>query len=156
MPPETLGQRLLAARRRAVLSQRELAQRAGLNARVIVDLERDRRAHPFPSTLRALAAALGMPVQELAGVPEAIPPPALAPAPVAPPDDVTTGTRLRRQRLAAGLSQAALARAAGVTSTTVCRLERGRHRPSMVTLEKLARALGRSVAELLSGGSTEP
>ena len=48
--------------------------------------------------------------------------------------------RLRWWRVCAGLSQAALARRAGVASTTVWRIERGRSSGPLVR-ERLARAL---------------
>ena len=73
-------------------------------------------------------------------------------------DDVSArlAVRLRALRLAAGLTQAALAQRARVTSETVARLERVvRNRasanvnPSLDTLARLAAALAVDVAELL-------
>jgi transcriptional regulator with XRE-family HTH domain len=50
--------------------------------------------------------------------------------------------RLRKERLAAGLTQAALAAAAGITQGTVARLESAKsRRPSFVVLHALAAAL---------------
>lgn len=57
--------------------------------------------------------------------------------------------RLRRLRLARGLSQRALGRAAGLAETTVGHLEAGRRvRPDVETLEKLAGALDVEPREL--------
>jgi transcriptional regulator with XRE-family HTH domain len=47
-------------RRRAGLSQQELAERAGLSRRGISDLERGARRKPYLATVRRLAEALGL------------------------------------------------------------------------------------------------
>lgn len=60
MEGETFRGLLRAARTRAALSQRELAERAGLSERAISDLERGARRKPYPSTVRNLAEALGL------------------------------------------------------------------------------------------------
>src|SRR5919204_1161313 len=52
------------------------------------------------------------------------------------------GALLRRHRLAAGLTQEALAERAGLGTRTVQNLEEGRHRPHRETAERLAAALG--------------
>lgn len=56
--------------------------------------------------------------------------------------------RLRRERLARGLSQADLARIAGVSQPTVSFLERGLSRPRPRSRVAIARALGIDHAEL--------
>lgn len=57
---DTLAIRLRRARERAGLSQEELAARAGLSINTVGGLERGEHQHPYPSTLRALAGALGL------------------------------------------------------------------------------------------------
>ena len=57
--------RLRALRRRAGLTQRELAARAGLTHSTVAYLETGKHA-ALPSTVRKLAAALGVPPDELA------------------------------------------------------------------------------------------
>jgi transcriptional regulator with XRE-family HTH domain len=52
---------------------------------------------------------------------------------------------LRERR---GLSQGQLAAAAGITQSTLSRMERGQAQPDAFTLKKLAEALGVSVADL--------
>lgn len=52
-----------------------------------------------------------------------------------------------RERETLGLTQAQLARLAGVRPETVCRLETGRHSPTVRTVEKIDRALRRAAAE---------
>ncbi len=54
--------------------------------------------------------------------------------------------RLRREKK---WSQATLAKAAGVSREYLARLELGHHDPSLTTLQRLARALGVKVTELL-------
>ena len=57
--------------------------------------------------------------------------------------------RLKALRKEKGLTQAALAKRAGVTLSYIGRLEIGRHDPQLSTLQKLAKALGVSLPELV-------
>ena len=61
----------------------------------------------------------------------------------------TLGRRVRRLRNSAGLSQDALAGAAGIGPVTVVRLEKGEQTPRYKTLGAIAKALGVGVSELL-------
>ena len=61
----------------------------------------------------------------------------------------TLGQRIRRLRNAAGLSQDALAREAGIGRVTLVRLEKGEQTPRYKTLGAIARALGVDVLDLL-------
>ena len=61
----------------------------------------------------------------------------------------TLGRRIRRLRNSAGLSQVALAGAAGIGRVTLVRLEKGEHTPRYKTLSAVARVLGVGVEELL-------
>ena len=54
-----IGEKLKKIRLRRAMSQRKLADAAGVSQRAIVDLEADRR-EPHPSTLGKLARALGV------------------------------------------------------------------------------------------------
>jgi DNA-binding XRE family transcriptional regulator len=49
--------------------------------------------------------------------------------------------KIIRDRVAAGLSQRELATRAGVRVETLCRIEKGKHTPSVPTVEKIDRAL---------------
>src|SRR5205814_1868116 len=49
--------------------------------------------------------------------------------------------KIIRDRVAAGLSQRELARLAGVRVETLCRIETGKHIPSVPTIDKLDRAI---------------
>ena len=61
----------------------------------------------------------------------------------------TLGQRVRRLRNSAGLSQDALAGAAGIGRVTLVRLEKGEQTPRYKTLSTVARVLGVDVSELL-------
>lgn len=57
-PPLDFAHTVRSLRLRAGLSQEELAERSGISARAVSDLERGLRKHPRPETLRMLAGAL--------------------------------------------------------------------------------------------------
>jgi DNA-binding XRE family transcriptional regulator len=57
-------------------------------------------------------------------------------------DGARLGARLRELRLAAGLTQAELARRTGIHRPNIARVEAGRHTPSLETLARLASAIG--------------
>jgi predicted ATPase/DNA-binding XRE family transcriptional regulator len=67
------GARLRRLRTAAGLTQEELAQRAGLTARGISDLERGARNRPYPHTVRSLADALELPENERSSLLAAVP-----------------------------------------------------------------------------------
>ncbi|HEY8596902.1 MAG TPA: tetratricopeptide repeat protein [Thermomicrobiales bacterium] len=102
----SFGERLRGLREAAMLTQEELAERAGLSSKAIGLLERGARRYPYPHTVRALADALGLdPVErgkllavmprrgedhtplreETAPTPAPFPPAAEQPAPWSPP-----------------------------------------------------------------------
>jgi transcriptional regulator with XRE-family HTH domain len=56
---------------------------------------------------------------------------------------------LKQARTRRKLTQATLAKRVGVDVMTISRIERGDRRPSMALLQRLARALGVPVTELL-------
>lgn len=58
--------------------------------------------------------------------------------------------RLRRRRLAAGMSQAELAAKAGCSFPYVCQLENGKYSASGPMLAKLATALGCEITEIMT------
>jgi transcriptional regulator with XRE-family HTH domain len=66
------------------------------------------------------------------------------------------GTVLKKLREEAGLSQEALAREAGLSTSTVAKLEQTGIDPSWPTVRRLARALGISVAAFDEGDPEEP
>ncbi|GAB2921838.1 XRE family transcriptional regulator [Micromonospora polyrhachis] len=62
--PGAFGSALRVLRERARLTQEQLAERAGLSTNAISALERGARRRPYPSTIRALAEALGLSAEE--------------------------------------------------------------------------------------------
>jgi len=62
------GPRLRQLRQAAGLTQEQLAERAGVSAQAVAALETGRRRHPYPHTVRALAAALGLSGAERTGL----------------------------------------------------------------------------------------
>ena len=69
----SFGARLRKLREVAGLTQEELAGRAGLTPNAISDLERGRRRHPYPHTVKSLADALGLSEAERAALVSAVP-----------------------------------------------------------------------------------
>jgi len=67
---------------------------------------------------------------------------------VADPIDIAVGARIRLLRKVRGLSQQALAEAAGVTFQQIQKYERGANRVSASMLARIAKALDVPVAEL--------
>jgi transcriptional regulator with XRE-family HTH domain len=66
------------------------------------------------------------------------------------PIDAALGQVVREARLAAGLSQEALAERAGLHRVYVSEVERGQRSPSVAVLRRLAEGLGVSGADLLA------
>lgn len=62
---------------------------------------------------------------------------------------VTFGDCVRDRRLALGITQAELAEKLKMHAPDVCDLEKGRHAPTLETVEKIAKALRVSPASLL-------
>ena len=60
------------------------------------------------------------------------------------------GARLRELRLAAGLTQAELARRTGIHRPNIARVEAGRHTPSLETLSRMATAIGVPATQVLA------
>jgi transcriptional regulator with XRE-family HTH domain len=66
------------------------------------------------------------------------------------------GRNLATRRKALGLTQAGVAERLGVDTETLSRFERGKHVPSLLTLERLAAILSSTCAELLEEHVPEP
>ena len=65
-----------------------------------------------------------------------------------------TARNVRVHRVAADLSQVQLSERAGLAKDAVGRLERGDHSPTLVTLGKIASALGVTAEELVAAETT--
>lgn len=62
---------------------------------------------------------------------------------------VQFGKKLRKVRLKKNLSQGDIARILGVHRSYISGLERGRRNPSLLTVQKVAKALGVNAKELI-------
>jgi len=60
------------------------------------------------------------------------------------------GARIRKLRTARGVTQTELARAVGMMRSNISRIEAAKHRPTLETMERIAKALRVSVVELLT------
>ncbi len=69
---------------------------------------------------------------------------------------VRLGRNLAMRRKALGLTQASVAERLGVDTETLSRFERGKHVPSLLTLERLAAILSSTCAEMLEQHAPEP
>ena len=133
--------RLRTARKAAGLTQAQLADRAGagITQYAISNLELGRAIELSVAEQQALAAALGVAVQDLEADEQSRPPPALTLRP----------DRLRVARKAARLTQPQLAAKTGFRQSTISRLETGGTGISLEGVQNLAAALGVSVKYLL-------
>src|SRR5215207_3160627 len=77
-------------------------------------------------------------------------PRAAPPASVETPIEVDLGARIRALRLARGATLRQLAAEAGVTESFLSQVERGVASPSIASVQRIARALGQSIAELFA------
>lgn len=62
---------------------------------------------------------------------------------------MTLGENIRKKRLEYDIEQQELAKRVGINKTQLCNIERGRRRPSVDVLDKIADILHCSVDELL-------
>jgi DNA-binding XRE family transcriptional regulator len=60
------------------------------------------------------------------------------------------GAKIRKLREAKGVTQEELAAAAGMMRSNISRIEAAKHRPTLETLERIAKALNASVADLIA------
>ena len=62
---------------------------------------------------------------------------------------MTIGENIRKKRLEYDIEQQELAKRVGINKTQLCNIERGRRRPSVDVIDKIASTLHCSVDELL-------
>lgn len=105
-------------------------------------------ATPAPASAPGPAAVTAAPAAP-AAVPAA---PAAAPV---DPQALAVGSRIRRLRRARGLTLVQLAGEAELSHPFLSQLERGLARPSLVSLERIARALGTSQVEILAAADDD-
>lgn len=130
----TLGQKVRVLRQEKGLSLAELAGRVGISTSYLSEIERD-GVYPAVHTLKRLAEELGVAISSLVGT------------------GTSMGQKLRQVREQQGMSQAALARAAGISPGMVGQIEHGRVQPSLQTIERLAAVVGVSPCYFITDGN---
>ena len=135
VPSSVFGCRLTDHRERSNLSQAKLAEKIGVVPSVIAGWERGRNEPNWGNVL-ALSTVLG--VSAAAFQPQ----PAADAEPSLPTSVGHFGRRLKELRLAADLTQAALAVCSGLPQSTVANIEIGRNKAYWRTVLAFADALG--------------
>lgn len=119
----TFGDRVRLARQNKGWTVTELAQKVGLSPAYISEVEKD-KVIPAVSTMRRLAQVLEVSVPALLN------------------ENAALGLKVRMLREEQGLTQAALAGAAGISAGMVAQIEQGKVQPSFRTIERIAQVLG--------------
>ena len=90
-----IGQKIRAARKRAGLSQEEVARRAGMSLKGMAYIERGHIEDPHISSVRSIADALGVPAGELLGEPVLAAPKGEAPTEAGQTEDAALAVLFR-------------------------------------------------------------
>lgn len=133
----SIGDKIRLLRKEKRLSLAELAQEVGISTSYLSEIERG-TVYPSLFILKQLAREVGVPPLVLMGY------------------EGSLGHKLRMLRESYGMTQAELARSAGVTAGLIGQIEQGKVHPSLKTLEKLALATGVSPCYfLLESGAVD-
>ncbi|CEP66453.1 Cro/C1-type helix-turn-helix domain [Moorella glycerini] len=117
-----LGDRVRLLREKRGKSLSTLAEEAGISISYLSEIERG-NVYPAIDTLKKITAALDVPLSAIIGTGGSL------------------GHKLRQAREEQGLTQADLARAAGVSAGLIGQIEQGKVQPSLKTLEKIGGVL---------------
>lgn len=134
-----LGAAVCRLRKKQGVSQKAFAINAGVSEVTLGEIERGQRERIYWRTINKIARALGMTYYEL--MHEAGEKLTGAARAVAEANADTLGDTIRRLRKERGLSQRRLADRAGITEVAVNRIETGKIKPALATLEAITRAL---------------
>ncbi|MHB1420174.1 MAG: helix-turn-helix transcriptional regulator [Bacillota bacterium] len=115
--------RMIREERRMTLTQ--FADMVGISVSYVSEIERG-NVYPSVHTLRTIADKLGVPLKTLLG------------------QGGPLGGKLRITREEQGLTQAELAKRAGVSAGLIGQIEHGKVQPSLQTIEKVSEVLGTS------------
>ncbi|AKX94641.1 transcriptional regulator [Moorella thermoacetica] len=116
------GERIRLLRERAGKNLNTLAEAAGISVSYLSEIERG-NVYPAIDTLKKITAALEVPLSSVIGTGGSL------------------GHKLRQAREERGLTQAELARAAGVSAGLIGQIEQGKVQPSLKTLERVGAVL---------------
>lgn len=117
------GEKIRLLRTEKNISLQELAEKAGLSASYLSEIERG-TVYPSLATLGRIAYSLGVPAGSLLG------------------REASLGYKLKVLREEQGLTQTHLAQLVGVTPGLIGQIEQGKVQPSLKTLEKISEAMG--------------
>jgi len=120
-----LGEKIVLLREQMKLSLSDLAERVGISSSYLCQIENNRTL-PSLSTLNNIASALNVKSEDLMTV------------------SSNVGYKLKKIRRERNLTQAKLAKQAGVSTGLIGQVESGKIEPSIKTLEKIASALSLS------------
>lgn len=123
--PVNLGDKIVLLRQKHNLSLSDLAEKVGISSSYLCQIENG-RVLPALSTLKNIAEALGIKAEDLMTA------------------SSNVGYKIRKIRQERNLTQAELAKQAGVSTGLIGQIESGKVEPSIKTLEKISSALSLS------------
>ncbi len=142
-----LGAHILQLRIKHGLSQRTFATKVGCSPTLVCLVEKGQK-FPSHALLCEMAKALRTTPEKLLEQDTRRRPVAIDPTSMLPDTALTLGQKVRRRRVAKGLSMHDLARRADCTASFICVIEKDRTLPSPAMLAKMAKALDMTVADL--------
>jgi transcriptional regulator with XRE-family HTH domain len=146
------GENMRAARRRAGMSQIDLAAVDGLDRAAISLTEKGKRSPDMRTLLRIAQGVKATPAELVQGIGDyENASPASKPRAVRGAQSNGFGANLLHARRSTGLSQQALGARAEVDAAAISLYERGQREPNLRTILKLARTLQTSPTQLLRG-----
>ena len=125
-----LGNKIRLARENKKMTMAETAEAAGISTSYLSEIERG-SVKPSIATTKRLAEVLDVSISKLVG------------------ENVGLGAKLRRLREEQGLTQAQLAKNAGVSAGLIGQIEHGKVQPSLQTIENISCVLGVSPCYLI-------
>lgn len=126
---KNFGEKLKELREERNLSQKELAQKTGLSIGSIQGYEQG-QYNPKLEAIAKIADALEVELDNFYDVL------------LQRGENVSIGGKIKAMRLQNGVSQAALAKCLGVSTSMICQYEVGKRKPKVETLSRIAGALG--------------
>lgn len=153
--PTVYGRRIAAMLETRGMSASELSEQAQVDKSELSKIIHRGRIPTFDK-FRRIAKALGCSLSELVSDEPAEEARSADPAPGVEPAMQALPARLRSARKAHGLSQAGLARRAGISPSYVNKVERGLKVPVIETLGRIAAVLGTDAVSLLTSQAAEP
>ncbi|KUK10668.1 MAG: Transcriptional regulator, XRE family [Clostridia bacterium 41_269] len=118
-----LGTKLRLIRNKKGLTLTELAQKLEISSSYLSEIERG-NVKPSIKTLKKISEVLDIPLGKILNEPTGL------------------GKKLKKLREEQGITQAELAKGAGVSAGLIGQIEQGRVQPSLQTIEKIAKELG--------------